>query len=63
MNGKIFIQKTDYWIIEREVAGFNGGGGFWIVEKWKWPSGGTCWEEIRTLTLEQSRKLEKTGTL
>lgn len=47
------------WQVYTEISGYNGAGGYWVKEHWRWSTGGTHHTEIRTLSHEQSRQLER----
>ena len=61
--GDRYEKRTQHWIIEREVTGLNGLGLPWLRETWKWPSGGTCRENILTLGIEDTLKMLEEFTL
>ena len=54
MIGQQFWQKTECWRIKRTINGFNGGGGFWLIEEWFWPDGRLCRSHPLTLSAEKS---------
>lgn len=54
------ILSPDRWRVEIVVDGYNGAGGYWIREIWKWDRcGGTHHEQPRSLSFEGSRELER----
>jgi len=49
-----------WWEVFVEFAGFNGAGGVWLTEYWRWNSSKeTIRKEVRTLSREDSQKLIK----
>lgn len=51
--GEIFQNKTEHWIIEREIIGLNGLGLPWIMERWKWLNGLTCRTQTLSLNFDE----------
>lgn len=47
------------WHVYTKVTGYNGGGGYWVEQRWAWSSGGTHHTDILSLSYEQSRELER----
>lgn len=47
-----------WWNWFTTIKGYNGGGGYWVVDELCWNTGGTHHTEIRTLSWEESRALE-----
>jgi hypothetical protein len=53
------VLSRDRWRIEARVDGYNGGGGYWITELWKWDRDGKLHhKQPRTLSYGESRELE-----
>ena len=47
-----------WWEVFVEFTGFNGVGGVWLVERWRWNgSDQTMREQPRTLSLDESREV------
>ena len=47
-----------WWEVFIRIDGFNGGGGLWIEELWRWNGSlETLQRQPRTLSLEDSQKL------
>jgi len=49
-----------WWEIFIEFSGFNGTGGCWIIERWRWNnSKQIIIEQIETLPYQETKKLIK----
>ena len=59
-NGWDWFGTDRWWEVFVKIAGLNGGGGYWIEENWRWNgSGETIRCEIKSLTADESRELER----
>ncbi len=47
-----------WWNWFTTIKGYNGAGGYWVVDELCWSSGGIHSTQPRTLSWEESRKLE-----
>ena len=48
-----------WWEVFVEASGFNGAGGYWIEERWRWNgSSETIRAQIRTLSAEETCQIE-----
>jgi hypothetical protein len=50
--------KLHWWNWFTTIKGYNGSGGYWVEEELCWNTGGVHSKSIRTLSWEDSRKLE-----
>lgn len=51
--------RERWWEVVTTVTGYNGAGGYWVAENWRWNGGAPFRrDEIRSLTAEQSRALD-----
>lgn len=58
-NGWDWFGTFRWWEADIEVTGFNGSGGYWIVERWHWNGSPNILQtQPRTLTPKESRELE-----
>jgi hypothetical protein len=49
-----------WWEVFVEVSGFNGSGGYWLYERWRWNgSSENIRNEIKTLSYHDSAVLSK----
>lgn len=52
--------KTCWWEVFAVVDGWNGVGGYWVTEKWRWNSSREVVRTaVRTLSREESRALDR----
>jgi hypothetical protein len=47
-----------WWNWYTTIKGYNGAGGYWVLEELCWNTGGVHSTQPRTLSWEESRKLE-----
>ena len=53
-----FDGHEHWWEVFVRVSGFNGLGGYWLEEMWRWNgSPDVLRREVRTLSYEESEKL------
>ena len=53
-----FDGQENWWEIFVTISGFNGVGGLWIKEEWRWNnSRETIREDVRSTTCEQGREI------
>lgn len=53
--------RERWWDVTTTINGFNGAGGYWVTEEWRWNgSAHALRRDIRSLSAEQSRELDVT---
>ena len=58
-NGWDWFGTHRWWEIFVIIDGFNGSGGYWLRERWRWNgSSQNIREEIKTLSLEESQEVD-----
>ena len=57
-EGWNWFGTSRWWEVFVEISGLNGGGGAWLVERWRWNgSSETIHEHIKSLSYEETRKI------
>jgi len=57
-KGWNWLGSTRWWEVFVEFSGLNGGGGAWIIERWRWNgSAETLRCQPASLSLEKTKKL------
>lgn len=54
-----FDDKLRWWNWFTTIKGYNGAGGYWVLEELCWNTGGTHSTQPRSLSWEESRELER----
>lgn len=50
--------RERWWEVTTTVTGYNGAGGYWVTEEWRWNGGSAMRTDIRTLTAQESGALD-----